>query len=221
MLPTGIRDRRSLAGWLVVLVTATTAGCACTPKSESESQGTQVLPNRPNSQVTPWSDASANTDIGESDAGASSAGLARPAHYGKLLPNSPCWYGNYLGPGNCGYDVLPIDALDAAAREHDLAYDRCGVGGPKGAFLCLDVGKADWKLAKDALKAWPDVKFQGKMVSVATAITFGPLGLTKIAALGVVTAVHHVEDRIEGKPRVEPKGEATISDRELASPRRS
>jgi hypothetical protein len=130
--------------------------------------------------------------------------MAKPSRrFGRLLPNSPCWYGNYLGPGNCGYDILPIDALDEAAREHDMAYDKYGVGGTRGAFLCIEVGKADLKLAKDALKAWPDVKFQGKMVSVATAITFGPLGLTKIAALGVVTAVHRVEDRIEGKPRAE------------------
>ncbi len=120
-----------------------------------------------------------------------------------LSPYSPCWYGNYFGPGNNGYDVAPIDALDAAAREHDLAYDRYGAAGPRGALTCIKVGRADLKLASDAIKAWPDIPFKGKVLSVATALTFGPLGLTKVAALGVVTVVHRCESKIERKPRLE------------------
>src|SRR5262249_47828353 len=42
------------------------------------------------------------------------------------LFNKP-WYGNYLGPGNYGYDVPPINALDNAARNHDLAYEAAGI----------------------------------------------------------------------------------------------
>ncbi|MFL5242443.1 MAG: hypothetical protein ACJ8FY_10080 [Gemmataceae bacterium] len=118
-------------------------------------------------------------------------------------PYSPCWYGNYFGPGNTGYDAAPIDALDAAAREHDLAYDQYGAAGPKGALTCIKVGRADLKLASDAIKAWPEIPLKGKVLSVATALTFGPLGLTKIAALGVVTVVHRWEDKIERKPSLD------------------
>src|SRR5258708_1997074 len=74
-----------------------------------------------------------------------------------LSPYSPCWYGNYFGPGNNGYDVAPIDALDAAAREHDLAYDRYGAAGPRGALTCIKVGRPDLNLPSHATKACPAI----------------------------------------------------------------
>jgi hypothetical protein len=99
------------------------------------------------------------------------------------------WYGNYLGPGNLGYDKLPIDALDAAARVHDLAYDACGVEGFRGTITCLKVAKADLRLAGAALAAFPVVSFKGKLVGAVTAMTFGPIGLTKETIEVVIDAV--------------------------------
>ena len=45
----------------------------------------------------------------------SSAFAQNPVTDGSLLI-----HGNYCGPGNRGYDKVPVDALDAACRHHDL-----------------------------------------------------------------------------------------------------
>jgi hypothetical protein len=89
------------------------------------------------------------------------------------------WYGNYLGPENYGYDKRPIDALDAAAREHDLAYDRFNATGIAGALFTIDAGKADLQLAKRAFLALPALDFQGKLMGVATGVSMGFLGIVK------------------------------------------
>jgi hypothetical protein len=89
------------------------------------------------------------------------------------------WYGYYLGPDNYGYDKKPIDALDAAAREHDLAYDQCHAAGIAGALFCLDAGKADLHLAGQAFRALPSLDFPGKLAGVSTGLTMGFLGLIK------------------------------------------
>jgi hypothetical protein len=127
--------------------------------------------------------------------------------FGKRLPTSHCWYGNYLGPGNCGYDVPPIDALDLAARTHDQVYDKFHVDGCKGALTCLDVRKADLKLAGDSFRAIPHVAFKGKLVAVATGVSFGSIGASKMAAAGVVGAVHKMKQVVGREPVARAKGE--------------
>jgi len=89
------------------------------------------------------------------------------------------WYGNYLGPDNYGYDKKPIDALDAAAREHDLAYGRCKADGIVGALSTIDGAPADLQLAKRAFQALPSLDIQGKLMGVATGISMGFLGVLK------------------------------------------
>jgi hypothetical protein len=101
------------------------------------------------------------------------------------------WYGNYLGPDNYGYDKRPIDALDAAARQHDLAYDECKTEGILGALCNLDSGKADLELAKRAFLALPALDFQGKLMGVATGVTMGFLGAVKEPLAGIRRALHH------------------------------
>jgi hypothetical protein len=89
------------------------------------------------------------------------------------------WYGNYLGPDNYGYDKKPIDALDAAAREHDLAYGRCKADGIVGALSTIDAAPADLQLAKRAFQVLPSLDIQGKLMGVATGISMGFLGVLK------------------------------------------
>jgi hypothetical protein len=89
------------------------------------------------------------------------------------------WYGNYLGPDNYGYDKRPIDALDAAARDHDLAYGRCKADGILGALLTIEAAPADLQLAKRAFLALPALDVQGKLMGVATGISMGFLGVMK------------------------------------------
>jgi len=89
------------------------------------------------------------------------------------------WYGNYLGPDNYGYDKKPIDALDAAAREHDLVYGRYNADGIVGALSTIDAAPADLQLAKRAFQALPSLDIQGKLMGVATGISMGFLGVLK------------------------------------------
>jgi hypothetical protein len=101
------------------------------------------------------------------------------------------WYGNYLGPDNYGYDKQPIDELDAAARQHDLAYDQCNAVGLAGALWNLNAGKADLELAKRAFQALPSLDFQGKLMGVATGVTMGFLGAVKEPLAELRRALHH------------------------------
>ncbi len=52
----------------------------------------------------------------------SSASAQSPVTDGSLLI-----HGNYCGPGNRGYDKVPVDALDAACRQHDLCTPDIGL----------------------------------------------------------------------------------------------
>src|SRR5258708_22461804 len=133
MLPHGLKGRPTITACLIAIFVATSLGCATTPKSSDQTETTPVSNNQQAPQIIQANGESSGTDNGESEAGSQRPVPTNRRRFGKLLPNSPCWYGNYLGPGNCGYDVLPIDELDAAAREHDLAYDKYSAGGPKGA----------------------------------------------------------------------------------------
>jgi hypothetical protein len=101
------------------------------------------------------------------------------------------WYGNYLGPDNFGYDKPPIDELDAAARVHDMAYDRCHAAGIGGALWCLDAGKADLELARQAFLALPSLDCTGRIMGVATGVTMGLLGILKEPLASLRDALHH------------------------------
>ena len=110
------------------------------------------------------------------------------------------WYGNYLGPDNFGYDKKPIDALDAAAREHDLAYDHCHTAGFGGALLCLDAGHADRELARRAFLALPSLDLGGKLMGVATGITMGFLGIVKVPFAELRDVMHHKSSTADASP---------------------
>jgi hypothetical protein len=110
------------------------------------------------------------------------------------------WYGNYLGPDNLGYDKKPIDELDAAAREHDLAYDQYHVAGLGGALLCLDAGRADRQLARRAFLALPSLDFGGKLMGVATGIAMGFLGIVKAPFAELRDAFHHKSSTADATP---------------------
>jgi hypothetical protein len=100
------------------------------------------------------------------------------------------WYGNYLGPENYGFDKRPIDALDAAAREHDLAYGHCKAEGIVGALCTIDAAQADLELAKRAFQAVPSLDFPGKLMGVATGVTMGLLGVVKEPIAEMRRALH-------------------------------
>jgi hypothetical protein len=114
------------------------------------------------------------------------------------------WYGNYLGPDNLGYDKKPIDALDAAAREHDLAYDQCHVAGFGGALFCLDAGHADRELARRAFLALPSLDFGGKLMGVATGITMGILGIVKYPLAELHEVIHRKPSTADASPALSP-----------------
>ena len=114
------------------------------------------------------------------------------------------WYGNYLGPDNLGYDKKPIDALDAAAREHDLAYDHCHVAGFGGALLCLDAGRADRELARRAFLALPSLDLGGKLMGVATGITMGFLGIVKVPFAELRDLMHRKSTSADASPTSPP-----------------
>jgi hypothetical protein len=105
------------------------------------------------------------------------------------------WYGNFLGPGDLGAEKQPIDALDAAAREHDLAYDKCNTAGIIGALTNLESGRADLLLAKRAFRALPSLDFGGKLMGVATGVTMGCLGVIKVPIADVRDAIRHKSAR--------------------------
>lgn len=94
------------------------------------------------------------------------------------------WYGNYAGPGNYGYDIEPIDSLDAAARAHDLAYAAAGADGILGALFDDSLYEADFQLARSALaSAFEDPEFDKKTVaSIVVATIFFSLGRTKLVS---------------------------------------
>jgi hypothetical protein len=154
--------------------------------------GCSGLSRKPDAAFTPLPQTAENRqDQNTSDAPASAAGATDPSQTPaghrcgqrfvkacKAVFTKP-WYGYYLGPDNYGYDKKPIDALDAAAREHDLAYDQCHAAGIAGALFCLDAGKADLHLAGQAFRALPSLDFPGKLAGVSTGLTMGFLGLVK------------------------------------------
>jgi RHS repeat-associated protein len=78
--------------------------------------------------------------------------LNNPLKYSEPEGLDP-WYGNYLGPGNKGYDKPPVDQTDEGARQHDIAYG--GRGGVWDALTNIDprIINADRQLAIDSFKA--------------------------------------------------------------------
>ena len=92
------------------------------------------------------------------------------------------WYGNYLGPGNAGWDTYPINSLDAAARNHDIAYDLSGANGVWGALTNTSVSGDDWTLASNAFNSlWndPSLSSSGQAWAAGTATVFGGLAIGK------------------------------------------
>jgi hypothetical protein len=110
------------------------------------------------------------------------------------------WYGNYLGPDNFGYDKQPIDELDAAAREHDMAYDHCHAAGIGGALLCVSAGKADLQLARRAFLALPSLDFGGRLMGVGTGIAMGVIGIVKVPVAELRDAIHHRSESTVATP---------------------
>ncbi len=94
------------------------------------------------------------------------------------------WYGNYAGPGNNGYRKEPIDSIDAAAREHDLAYERYGADGPTGVLFNYSVAYDDLLLGARAISAVltdPTLTLYGRAAGVIVAGIFVPVGAAKFA----------------------------------------
>jgi hypothetical protein len=110
------------------------------------------------------------------------------------------WYGNYLGPDNFGYDKQPIDELDAAAREHDMAYDHCHAAGIGGALLCVSAGKADLQLARRAFLALPSLDFGGRLMGIGTGIAMGVVGILKVPVAELRDAIHHRSESTVATP---------------------
>ncbi|HEY1858909.1 MAG TPA: hypothetical protein VGG61_01060 [Gemmataceae bacterium] len=110
------------------------------------------------------------------------------------------WYGNYLGPDNFGYDKMPIDELDAAAREHDMAYDHCHAAGIGGALFCVSAGRADIQLARRAFLALPSLDFGGRLMGVGTGIAMGIIGIVKIPLAELHEAIHHKSEPTVATP---------------------
>ncbi|MCA9983264.1 MAG: hypothetical protein KDE59_03180, partial [Anaerolineales bacterium] len=101
------------------------------------------------------------------------------------------FYGNYLGPGNYGYAAIPIDAIDAAARKHDIAYDMAGANGLLGTFFNLDVAGADLILARDAaLSLGNNCGIEGELWAGGAMILFGFTGLYKSNINTLVSAAN-------------------------------
>jgi hypothetical protein len=78
----------------------------------------------------------------------------RLMRYDGSPPTKTPWYGNYLGPDNNGWNRMPINSLDAAARTHDIGYDMVGASGIIGALTNTSVTGDDWKLATSAWDAF-------------------------------------------------------------------
>jgi hypothetical protein len=110
------------------------------------------------------------------------------------------WYGNYLGPDNFGYDKQPIDELDAAAREHDMAYDHCHAAGIGGALFCVSAGRADIQLARRAFLALPSLDFGGRLMGVGTGIAMGVIGIVKIPFAELHDVIHHKSEPAVATP---------------------
>jgi hypothetical protein len=110
------------------------------------------------------------------------------------------WYGNYLGPDNFGYDKQPIDELDAAAREHDMAYDHCHAAGISGALFCVSAGRADIQLARRAFLALPSLDFGGRLMGVGTGIAMGFIGIVKIPLAELREVIHHKSEPTVATP---------------------
>jgi RHS repeat-associated protein len=86
------------------------------------------------------------------------------------------WYGNYVGPGNNGYDTMPIDMLDHSARTHDIAYDQLNANGVSDALFNTELIGADFRLARESLAIAllvPDPMQQ--VAAFATGMTFGAI----------------------------------------------
>jgi len=110
------------------------------------------------------------------------------------------WYGNYLGPDNLGYDKTPIDELDAAAREHDMAYDHCHAAGIGGALFCVSAGRADIQLARRAFLALPSLDFGGRLMGVGTGIAMGLIGIVKLPLVELHEVIHHKSEPTVATP---------------------
>ena len=92
------------------------------------------------------------------------------------------WYGNYLGPGNAGWDTYPTNSLDWAAWQHDYEYDLNGTSGVWGALFDSSVSGADWSLATNAWDSfWNDssLGYWDKLWAAGTGTVFGGLGYGK------------------------------------------
>lgn len=78
---------------------------------------------------------------------------------GSINYNGDALFGtNFIGPGPDidpyllkSDGLLPLDMLDQAAFEHDVAYYKANTGGVKGAVKNLDVAGADKALVESAL----------------------------------------------------------------------
>ena len=95
------------------------------------------------------------------------------------------WYGNYAGPGNNGDDVAPINSVDAAARDHDLAYGAAGADGIVGAFFDTSVANADLALAYNVLEARQNDRELNPIDKTAATVIagfFGTVGTVKLIA---------------------------------------
>ena len=110
------------------------------------------------------------------------------------------WYGNYLGPDNFGYDKQPIDELDAAAREHDMAYNHCQAAGIGGALFCVSAGRADIQLARRAFLALPSLDFGGRLMGVGTGIAMGFIGIVKLPLAELREVIHHKSEATVATP---------------------
>jgi V8-like Glu-specific endopeptidase len=92
------------------------------------------------------------------------------------------WYGNFLGPGNAGWDTYPINSLDAAAWQHDLEYDLTGGSGPWSALFDTSLSGTDWTLASNAWNSYMNDSSLGwydQAWALGTAGVFGGIAYGK------------------------------------------
>lgn len=100
---------------------------------------------------------------------------------------SSVFYGNYVGPGNNGYHLAPVDRIDKLASIHARAYDNAGADGILGTFLNLNVAEADLALGFGAFASiGSNANIIGELFAVGAGVLFSTVGFSK-ATVNIVT----------------------------------